>query len=79
MLKRKNGTTRKKELRKHQRQAKKAQKKIENNLLKKFGLHVSEVEDEEEDDAIHDQISELEAELQMLKDKAVEKAKAKID
>ena len=72
-----NGTTGKEELRRHQRQAKKAQKKIENNLLKKFGLHVSEVEDDDEDDAIHDKICELEAELQILKGKAIENAKAK--
>ena len=77
LLKRKMEQQEKKELRRHQRQAKKAQKKIENNLLKKFGLHVSEVEDDDEDDAIHDKICELEAELQILKGKAIENAKAK--
>ena len=38
---------------------------------------MSEVEDEDEDDAIHDKICELEAKLQILKGKAIEKARAK--
>ena len=76
ILKRKMEQQEKKELRKHQKQAKKAQKKIEHNLLKKFNLHVDEVEDDD-DDAIHDKINELELELENLKAKAVEKAREK--
>jgi hypothetical protein len=69
----------KKELTKIQKQAAKAKKKIEKNMMQKFGLRVDEVKDKNDDDeAIHDKIAELEAELTQLKAKAIDDARVKL-
>ena len=69
----------KKELTKIQKQAAKAKKKIEKNMMQKFGLRVDEVKDKDGDDeAIHDKIAELEAELTQLKAKAIDDARVKV-
>ena len=75
LLRRRIEQAEKRELRKVQKRAAKAETLIEKNLKKKLGLHVDEVSGDENDSSLHNRIADLERELSSLKQSAVKKAK----